>query len=312
VPAATGAPSITPAAITALVTHFTAVNNTANHSNDFALLTQIDSGLERTQDAAYTKAGRVNGEKVPAFYTSAVHVAVPTTATSPHQYAVVEAAAGEKPPVHAKLPANSSPLVSVYVKMAQGWRLANSVGLTGSHAGFPAFARPTAAGVTSPAGSTKGAANASARVVALANACATKATSPLVAKPTSCGQVLDAVRSVSQFHVTASLGSQRWPTYIVALTGGQTLVIGAAELAVRVSTKPGEEWRTASVVTGLLGLAAKRDIPIGYGYVEQTSLSVALIVPANGGQAQIVGVESGDLSARALKAPRPAGSGVSV
>jgi hypothetical protein len=298
--------------MSALVTHFTAVNNAANRANDFTLLTHVDSGLERTQDAAYTKAGRVNGEKAPAFYTTAEHVAVPTTATSPLQYAIVEAASGLKPPAHGQLPANSAPLVSAYIKTPQGWRLANSVGLSSSRAALPVFGRATAVGVTSAAGTTKGAANASGRVAALANACATQGTSPLVAKPTSCGQVLDAVRAVPQFRVTASLGSTRWPTYTLALTGGQTLVIGAAEITVRVRTKPGAQWRTASVVTGLLGSAAKHNIPIGYGYVEQTSLSVALIVPANGGQATIVGVESGDLSAKRLGPPKPAGSGVSV
>jgi hypothetical protein len=289
--------------LTRLVAHFSVVNNAANRANNFPQLTHVDTGVERAQDAAYTAAGRLNGARVPAFYTVATHVAVPSTAGGSEQYAIADEASGAKPATHGRLPGATSDSLAVNVKTRQGWRLANSVGVAAGSAPLPAFAAATPAGVTSPAASTKAAADAQSRVLAVASSCATQATSPLVAKPASCGGVLDGVRSVPQFHVMAGVCETHWPTYTVALTGGRTLVLGAAEVTVRVRSTPGVVWRRSSVVTGLLGAAAKRNIPIRHGYVEHTSLSVALVVPSGGGQAKVLAVESGDLSARRLAAP---------
>jgi hypothetical protein len=51
-----------------------------------------------------------------------------------------------------------------------------------------------------------------------------------------------------------------------------------------------------------MGVKARRHIQVAHGYIERASLSVAMIVPANGGRAHVLAVQSGDLSARRLAA----------
>jgi hypothetical protein len=148
-------------------------------------------------------------------------------------------------------------------------------------------------------------------VLAAATSCVSQQTQAQVAKPASCGEITEA-RAVAGFHVTASLAGKRWPTYTVALADGSTLVIGAVDVSMRVGSAHGVQWQQGSIVTGLLGLATKTNPSVRYGYAEQLVMSVALTIPAGGGKATVLGVETGDLSAHQLSAPSSGGGGVSV
>jgi hypothetical protein len=292
-----------------LVVRDTALNNTANHQNSYSQLTQVDGGLELEQDRAYTRAGTVNGYRVPAFYSLGKAVAVPTTAGASTQYAVAQVVVGAKPASHGQLPGATAPQLSVYAKTPQGWRLTNAVGVApATH--LPAFAAPSSHGVTT-AGSAAAVKAAGSRVLAVANGCVSQQSSPQVATPPSCGEISQA-RSVTGFHVAASIGTKRWPTYTVGLASGATLVIGAVDVSMRVRAAKGIAWQQGSIVTGLLGLTAKTRPAVRYGFAEQLVLSVALVVPASGGKASVLGVETGDLSAHQLGAPSSSGGGVSV
>jgi hypothetical protein len=275
------------AAAKRLMTSYSIRNNQANAANDISQLAKLDTGPTLAEDRAYTKAGRVSGYQVGRFF------AVPQRVAVGDNFFVALSLNTAKPPVNGKVHGRSVPDVELYVHTGRGWRLLESLGIPGRGvAALPAFA-------SQPFGDHPNASNAHAQIAAAFTDCARQRTSSLVVDG-DCG-TFDALRQVTGFHVTGSLGSRQWGTYSIGLTGGRTLVIGAREATIRVHSDGGVEWDQPSILPGLLGLATL-PATVRNGYVEKATVTVALIEPATGGRASVLAIDTEPIAAHAIGA----------
>ena len=290
-----GPPAITAPAARALLARYSVSNNQANHSDNLSALSRIDTQTTFAEDKAYTRAGRVDGYDAGRFWSVPQRIAAVGGRSTARQYFFATTLTSAKPPKNGRAQGKTAPDLEVYAHTAHGWQLAESVGLPGGGSALPEYAATTT-GVVSPAGSVAGARNPRPLVTAALNDCTASATSTLVSKPPDCGE-LDQLRQITGFAIHAHLDGRTWPSYSVALAGGQTLVVAAQEITIRVASRAGVQFRGPSIIAGLLGIRTSGASAIPRGYVEHAAATVALVIPAAGGQAKTVGVETDPLSA---------------
>jgi hypothetical protein len=291
---AAGPPAITVKSARALLRRYSVRNNRANLADNLAALRHLDTQTVLAEDKAYTRAGKVNGYSAGRFWAVPQRIAVASSSSASSKYFFASALSGPKPPKHGKAQGRTAPDVEIYIHTSHGWRLSESIGLPGDRSALPDYARTTT-GVVSPIGSAAGAANLPALVEGALKGCLGGTQSPLVSKPPNCGE-LDLLRRVSGFHVHAHLDSRTWPTYTVALAGGQTLVVAAREITIRVKSANGVEWTAPAIIPGLLGDPARGQTQVPHGYVEHSVATVALVIPPSG-PAKSLSVETDPLSA---------------
>jgi hypothetical protein len=287
-------PAITASAARELLARYSVSNNQANHSANLPALSRIDTQTTFAEDRAYTRAGHIDGYNAGRFWSVPQRIAAVGTRSSARQYFFATTLTSAKPPKNGRAQGKTAPDLEVYAHTAHGWQLAESVGLPDGGSALPDYVETTT-GVVSPTGFVAGARNPEPLVAAALNDCTAGATSTLVSKPPDCGE-LDQLRQIG-FAIHAHLDGRTWPSYSVALTGGQTLVMAAQEITIRVASRAGIQFQGPSIIAGLLGIRTKGASAIPHGYVEHAAATVALVIPAAGGQAKTVGLETDPLSA---------------